>query len=113
MQSYWEEWQAGRFRKGHFTTGSCAMGIEQARIKTNDGKVGLDERFSGYGFEDNEFADRLDDAGYKFIFNPDAVVWHMNPSATNQRPKEQKLKEREENEILYRKIREEVCNARI
>lgn len=104
MQSYQSESDSGRFRKGHFTTGSCAMSVEAARTLTKEGKVGFDERFEGYGFEDNEFADRLNDAGYKFIWNPNAIVWHMNPSATTQRPSEQKLAEREKNRELYYKI---------
>ena len=107
MQSYQSEWDSGRFRKGHFTTGSCAMAIEAARIKAKDGSTGFDERFQGYGFEDNEFADRLEENGYKFVWNPNAIVWHMNPSATNQRPKEQKLAEMEKTRELYNKIRRE------
>ena len=107
MQSYFQEWESGRFRKGHFTTGNAAMSIEAARIKAKDGSVGFDERFEKYGWEDVELADRLDKLGYKFVWNPDAVIWHMNPSATNQRPREQKLKEKEEGRALYDQIRNE------
>jgi len=107
MTQYYQDWTGGTFRKGHFTTGNCAMATEVARIKAKDGSIGFDERFSGYGFEDVEFANRLYEAGYKFVWNKDAVIWHMNPSATNQRTKEQKMAEREINRVLYDKIRKE------
>lgn len=82
MAIWWQDWQAGKF--SHFTTNCCCMATRAARIYAKDGSMGFDERFSGYGHEDTEFARRLHEAGYRMTFNPGAVVWHMNPSATSQ-----------------------------
>lgn len=99
-----EENRRGEFRAGHFTTGSGAMSVEAARTPAKDGNVGFDERFIGYGKEDSEFAIRLGQAGYKFIWNPDAVIWHINPSGANQQEPVRKAKELEKARILYSKI---------
>jgi glycosyltransferase involved in cell wall biosynthesis len=97
----------GAFRAGHMTTGSCAMSAQAAKTKAKDGSYGFDERFAGYGKEDCELAQRLDHYGYKFKWNPDAIVWHMNPSATNQQEPERKKRELEAAKSNYEKIMNE------
>lgn len=91
MKTWADDWQAGKF--GHFQTGNCAMSIEAARTPAKDGSIGFDERFIGYGHEDTEFGRRLA-AGYKLVFNPDAVTWHMHPGASPQQDPELKAAER-------------------
>ena len=112
MKEYEECQKNGTIRAGHFTTGSCCMSRDLSRIPTRKGGEGFDERFNGYGFEDCELADRIDQIGIKFVWNPDAIVWHMNPSATNQQNPEKKKEELEKNRNLYYKILNEPYEKR-
>jgi len=92
MKTWWDDWQAGRF--GHFQCGNVAMSIEAAKTLAKDGSIGFDERFMGYGHEDTELGYRLHDAGFKFVFNPAAVVYHLHPGTTPQQAPEMKEADR-------------------
>jgi glycosyltransferase involved in cell wall biosynthesis len=102
MTTWWEDWQVGKF--GHFTTNCCAMSPRAARIPAKDGSLGFDERFVGYGHEDTEFAHRLKTFGFSLVFNPNAVVWHVNPSLTPQQENEWKEAAKGESKRLMDRI---------
>jgi GT2 family glycosyltransferase len=56
-----------------FSSG-CCMGIKKEVF----GKVGfLNERYFLY-YEDNDYSQRVKEAGYKVIYTPKAVLWHKN-----------------------------------
>ena len=85
----------------HFQTGTCAMSREAANIPTKQGGKGFDERFVGYGHEDTEFGRRLLALGYRLIFNPDAVIWHVNAGiAPQQDPVKKQEGIKRSNEML-------------
>lgn len=88
MQQWYDDWQNNKF--GHFQTTNCAMPIWAARTPAKDGSVGFDERFVNYGHEDTEFGRRVHASGYSFVFNQDAVSWHMNASLVQQQDPTQK-----------------------
>ena len=102
MDTWWRDWRAGKF--GHFTTQSCCMSAKAARTPAKDGSLGFDERFFGYGHEDTEFARRVAEAGYRLVFNRDAVVWHMNPGATPQQDHAWKEAEKAKSRDLLNQI---------
>lgn len=82
-KTWHDAWKNGNFC--YFQTGCCCMGLKMSRNKAKDGSFGFDERFEGYGHEDSEFGRRLHrHYGAILTFNPDAVAWHMNPSACSQ-----------------------------
>jgi hypothetical protein len=56
-----------------FATG-CALMIK--RVVTEHVGI-LDKRFFGY-YEDMDYSLRVKKAGYKLVFVPESVVWHMN-----------------------------------
>lgn len=102
MTIWWQDHQSGKF--GHFQTNSCCMSVQAARTRAKDGSIGFDERFCGYGHEDTEFGLRLYSAGYKPVFNPDAVVWHMNPALVPQQDRAWKEAEKTKSNDLMRRI---------
>lgn len=105
MATWWKDHQAGRF--GHFQTNCCCMSTKAARTQAKDGSIGFDERFCGYGHEDTEFGLRLYSAGYKPVFNPDAVVWHMTPALVPQQDHSWKETEKiKSNELMLRILAE-------
>ena len=76
-----DEVDKGQFNKMKcidFATG-CAMMVKEEVFK----KIGLfDERFFLY-LEDLDFSYRAQKAGFKIIFNPQAVVWHKNAGSSS------------------------------
>ena len=82
MAIWWKNWQENKFR--HFETGSCAMSLEAARTQAKDGSSGFDERFEGYGWEDIEYGRRLLEAGYRIVFNTEAVCCHKKAMIQQQ-----------------------------
>lgn len=93
---------------GMFTSGNAFMETKIAKTKANDGSIGYDERFEGYGYEDSEFAIRLGRKGYQFVWNKHAIIWHANPSyTTQQEPKRKKREMLRNKELLNYIINEE------
>jgi glycosyltransferase involved in cell wall biosynthesis len=102
MEQWWRDHQARKF--GHFQTNSCCMSPQAARTPAKDGSFGFDERFVGYGHEDTEFGRRVHAAGFRLVFNPDAVSWHINPSLAPQQNKAWKESEKAKSDDLMRRI---------
>jgi glycosyltransferase involved in cell wall biosynthesis len=106
MAEYQKAADAGKF--GYFVTGNTCMATDAARNQAKDGSIGFDERFVGYGHEDTEFGRRLVYAGYKIIWTPQAVAWHMNPSACPQQDPAVKAEGRVNSNRLLHQILQEV-----
>lgn len=60
-----------------YATG-CAFLVK--RVVTEHAGI-LDKRFFGY-YEDMDFSLRVKKAGYKLVFVPESIVWHMNGGST-------------------------------
>ena len=70
--------QYKKIKKNEFATG-CAFMAKRAVFED----VGLfDERFCLY-LEDLDFSYRVVKAGFKLVFNPQAVVWHKNAGSSS------------------------------
>lgn len=82
---------------GMFTSGNACMRREASQIMYN-------EKFTGYGYEDSEFAYRLHQEGYYFIWNKKSIIYHMHPSSTFQIEPKRKEEERKKNHKLLLKL---------
>jgi len=102
MKTWWADAQAGKFC--HFRSNCFCLSPRAARSPAKDGSFGFDERFVGYGHEDIEYGRRLHSLGYKLVWNPDAVVWHMNPGAAPQQDRAQKASDVVKSGALLDKI---------
>ena len=70
--------QFNKVKQVDFATG-CAMMVKKEVFR----RVGLfDERFFLY-LEDLDFSYRVQKAGFKILFNPQAVVWHKNAGSSS------------------------------
>lgn len=105
MLTWWFDAKIGQF--GHFQTGNICLSMKAARTQAKDGSIGFDERFVGYGHEDTEFGRRLYGIGYRLVFNPDALAYHMHPGVVTQQDSETKRREAIESSQLLSLILEE------
>lgn len=71
-----DEGQYNREEKTEFATGCCMLVRKDVFAK-----IGLfNEKYFLY-YEDNDFSQKAQKAGYKIIYSPKAIIWHKNAAS--------------------------------